>query len=291
MLPTPAIAHLAAADGVAAAVITASHNPFADNGVKLFAAGGRKLSDDVEQRIEAELGSPRPARRASEPTSARSTTAADGGSSLRRAPHRTVRPGALAGVSLVLDCANGAMSRCRAAGRSERWVATPSCWPRRPTVRNINAECGATAPAALAAAVVADGAALGSRLRRRRRPADRRRPHRRVVDGDQLIALLAADLRAHGRLAHDTVVVTVMSNLGFHRAMDAAGINVVTTAVGDRYVLEALGRGGFSLGGEQSGHLILSELATTGDGLLAGLLLVDLVRRRRPSLAELAARR
>jgi len=109
-----------------------------------------------------------------------------------------------------------------------------------------------------------------------------------VVDGDQLIALLAADLRAHGRLAHDTVVVTVMSNLGFHRAMDAAGIEVVTTAVGDRYVLEALDDGGYSLGGEQSGHVILRELATTGDGLLAGLLLVDLVRRRGRSLAELA---
>jgi phosphoglucosamine mutase len=147
---------------------------------------------------------------------------------------------------------------------------------------------GATHAAALARTTVEHGADLGLAF-----DGDGDRliavDHQgNVVDGDNLIALLAADLRAQGRLSHDTVVVTVMSNLGFHKAMAAEGISVVTTAVGDRYVLEGLGEGGFSLGGEQSGHIIIPEFATTGDGLLAGLLLIDYVQRSGRSLADLA---
>lgn len=287
MLPTPAIAHLAAVDGTAAAAITASHNPFADNGVKVFAVGGRKLADDVERRIEAELAAlGRPDRRGAEVGSI--TTATDAAD--RYVDHivSLFGPDGLGDVALVLDCANGAMSDV-APRAFARLGARPTVIHADPDGVNINAGCGATAPAALAAAVVAAGAEMGLAF-----DGDGDRliavDHTgRVVDGDQIIALLAVELRDRGRLAADTVVVTVMSNLGFHRAMAAAGIAVVTTAVGDRYVLEALDRDGLSLGGEQSGHLIVRELATTGDGLLAGLLLVDLVRRRGRPLAELAA--
>ncbi len=287
MLPTPAIAHLAQADAIAAAVITASHNPFADNGVKLFSVGGRKLPDDIERRIEAELAAlGEPARAGAD---VGTITAASGGGE-RYVEHLVglFDPSAFTGLPIVLDCANGAMSEVAPAA-FRALGAEPSVLHATPDGVNINARCGATSPGSLAAAVVDAGAPMGLAF-----DGDGDRliavDHAgTVVDGDRIIALLAADLRARGRLAHDTVVVTVMSNLGFHRAMEAAGIDVVTTAVGDRYVLESLDEGGFSLGGEQSGHLIVRELATTGDGLLAGLLLVDLVRRSGRPLAELAA--
>jgi len=286
MLPTPAIAQMAAAEGVAAAVITASHNSFGDNGVKLFAPGGRKLPDDVEQRIEAELDAlGAPERQGAEVGTI--TTRTDGADRYVAHIVSLFPAGSLADFSLVLDCANGAMTEVaptavRALG------GHPTVLFAEPDGININAACGATSPAGLAATVVESGATMGLAF-----DGDGDRliavDHTgRIVDGDQIIALLATDLRARGHLAADTVVVTVMSNLGFHRAMAAAGIDVVTTAVGDRYVLEALAAGGFSLGGEQSGHLIVSDLATTGDGLLAGLLLVDLVRRSGRPLAELA---
>jgi phosphoglucosamine mutase len=157
-----------------------------------------------------------------------------------------------------------------------------------PNGRNINDHCGATAPASLSAAVVAHGADLGLAF-----DGDGDRviavDHLgTVVDGDRMIALAALQLRAEGQLTNDTVVVTVMSNLGFHKAMIAAGINVVTTAVGDRSVLEALDAGDYAIGGEQSGHIVYRHLATTGDGLLAGLRLAAYVHRTGRSLADLA---
>ncbi|MEZ5258521.1 MAG: phosphoglucosamine mutase [Ilumatobacteraceae bacterium] len=286
VLPTPAVAHAAAVEQVAAAVITASHNAFADNGIKLFSTGGRKLADDVEARIEEELAT------LVDPA----VSGAEVGWIEPRpnAGHRYVEyltslftENCLANLSLVLDCANGAMSEV-APLAVRRLGGHPAVLHAAPDGVNINADCGATSPKSLASAVVAHGAAMGLAF-----DGDGDRliavDHTgRVVDGDQIIALLARDLRERGHLAHDTVVVTVMSNLGFHRAMKSSGIEVVTTAVGDRYVLEALNDGGFSLGGEQSGHLIVPEYATTGDGLLAGLLLVDLVRRSGKSLADLA---
>ncbi len=287
MLPTPAIAYLAAHDGCAAAAITASHNPFVDNGVKVFAVGGRKLADEIERRIEAELS----ALTAPQPVGAEVgsiTSATD--AAARYIDHivSLFEPDGFRATSLVVDCANGAMSEVAPAALA-RLGARPTVIHAAPDGLNINAGCGATSPAALAAAVVASGAEMGLAF-----DGDGDRliavDHTgRVVDGDQIIALLAVELRDQGRLAADTVVVTVMSNLGFHRAMAVAGIEVVTTAVGDRYVLEALERDGLSLGGEQSGHLIVRDLATTGDGLLAGLLLIDLVHRRGRPLAELAA--
>jgi phosphoglucosamine mutase len=196
--------------------------------------------------------------------------------------------GRLDGLSVVLDCANGAMSAVapaafRALGADVRTIHD------EPDGRNINDRCGATDVASLSAAVVAAGADIGLAF-----DGDGDRviaiDHLgRTVDGDRMIALAALQLQEESRLHHGTVVVTVMSNLGFHKAMTAAGIAVETTAVGDRYVLEALDAGGFSVGGEQSGHIIYRDLATTGDGLLAGLRLAEYVHNHHRSLAELAA--
>lgn len=285
VMPTPALAHRAQVEGAAAAMITASHNPFADNGVKVFAAGGRKLADDVEARIEALLhGSP--ALRAGAEVG--EVVAVDGAIDGYVAHVvGTFGAGSLAGMRVVIDCANGAMSV--AAPAALRGLgADVTVINAVPDGININDSCGATAPGALADAVVGTGAEMGLAF-----DGDGDRviavDHTgTVVDGDRLIALSALDLRSRGELVQDTVVVTVMTNLGFHRAMAAAGIDVVTTPVGDRNVLVALEQGGFALGGEQSGHLIYPRLATTGDGLLAGLVVAELVRRSGRPLAELA---
>ena len=290
VLPTPGVAHVARVEGVAAAVITASHNAFADNGIKLFAPGGHKLPDDVEARIEAAMAALTDPRRVGNEVGT-IVTRNDAGQLY--AEHLTAmlagansRP--FDGLRLVLDCAHGAMTGV-AADVVRGLGAAVVVVGDQPNGSNINDGVGATHAATLARTTVEHRADLGLAF-----DGDGDRliavDHRgNVVDGDHLIALLAADLRAQGRLAHDTVVVTVMSNLGFHKAMVAAGITVATTAVGDRYVLEALGDGGFSLGGEQSGHIIIPEFATTGDGLLAGLLLIDFVKRSGRPLADLAA--
>lgn len=287
VLPTPALAWLAAESGRPAAMITASHNPWSDNGVKVFAPGGRKLSDDVERAIEHALAQ-QALRDSAAPTpgaAARSSLPNAGDDYVR---HLVRLTGRLDGLAVVLDCANGAMSAVapaafRALGADVQVIHD------EPDGRNINDHCGATDVASLSAAVVAAGADIGLAF-----DGDGDRviaiDHLgRTVDGDRMIALAALQLQEEGRLHHDTVVVTVMSNLGFHKAMTAAGIAVVTTAVGDRYVLEALDAGGFSVGGEQSGHIIYRDLATTGDGLLAGLRLAEYVHNHHRSLAELAA--
>ena len=287
MLPTPALAWLAAVSGYPAAMITASHNPWQDNGVKIFAPGGLKLADEVERSIEAAIAHPvAPGL----PTFAGGhvTTSAliDPGAAYVR--HLVGLTGSLDGLRIVLDCANGAMSAVAPAA-FRALGAEVAVIHDQPDGRNINDRCGATHVQSLSAAVVAEGAAMGLAF-----AGDGDRviavDHLgRTVDGDRLIALAALQLLEEGRLHHDTVVVTVMSNLGFHKAMAAAGIHVVTTAVGDRYVLEALDAGGFSVGGEQSGHIIYRDLATTGDGLLAGLRLAEFVHHHHRSLAELAA--
>jgi phosphoglucosamine mutase len=255
--------------------------------VKVFAPGGRKLSDEVEREIERALAQQALRDSATPPPGA------GGRSSLPNAGDDYVRhlvglTGRLDGLSVVLDCANGAMSAVapaafRALGADVRTIHD------EPDGRNINDRCGATDVASLSAAVVAAGADIGLAF-----DGDGDRviaiDHLgRTVDGDRMIALAALQLQEESRLHHGTVVVTVMSNLGFHKAMTAAGIAVETTAVGDRYVLEALDAGGFSVGGEQSGHIIYRDLATTGDGLLAGLRLAEYVHNHHRSLAELAA--
>ena len=279
VLPTPALAWLSAQRGVPAAMITASHNPWQDNGVKFFAPGGLKLSDSVERAIESLLDPDGSAPHAVVPSHSDSLT--------DYVDHLVALGGSLSGLRLVLDCANGAMS-----------VAAPAAFRAlgadvmvihdSPNGRNINAHCGATHVQSLAAAVVAEGASMGLAF-----DGDGDRVIAidelgNAVDGDRLIALAAIQLRDEGRLHAGTVVVTVMSNLGFHKAMAAAGIEVMTTAVGDRYVLEALDAHGHSIGGEQSGHIIYRHLATTGDGLLAGMRLAQFVHDGGHSLAALA---
>jgi len=295
VVPTPAVAALSAERDVPAAMISASHNPFPDNGVKFFTAGGRKLSDAVEERLERELAAilrsePEPPGAAAGPDGdavGRVTTEPD---AVVRYTQRllTVLEGeSLDGMRLVLDCANGAASEIApdvftAAG------AAVEVLHASPDGVNINAACGSTHPHDVQRAVVESGADAGLAFDG---DADRVLAvdgDGDLVDGDHLIALCAVDLRTRGRLRDDTVVVTVMTNLGFRLAMAEHGINVVETQVGDRYVLEALDEGGWSLGGEQSGHVIFRDLATTGDGLLTGLMSLAAVRRTGRPLAQVA---
>ena len=287
VVPTPALAALSQQLQRPAAMITASHNPWHDNGIKIFAAGGAKLSDDVEQAIEAALE-----QRTAQPHDAAAAATEVPSANLihRYRDHLLAQfpAGALQGMRIVLDTANGAMSAI-AGDVATALGAEVTVINHTPDGRNINAQCGATHPHPLAEAVVAQGAHLGLAF-----DGDGDRVIAvdelgEVVDGDRMIALAALQLKAQGALANDTVVVTVMSNLGFHRAMRDAGIAVVSTAVGDRFVLEALGAGGFSVGGEQSGHIIYADVATTGDGLLAGLRLAHHVREQGRTLHELAS--
>ena len=291
VVPTPAVAWLAAAEGCAGAVISASHNRFEDNGVKLFAPGGRKLTDDVETALEAELhallahegaGRPAPAT-----PSGRSSTASTAVNRWADSVLRSIDGRGLEGMSLVVDCANGAATVMapkvlRALG------ATVEVLHDEPDGTNINAGCGSTYPEDLQKAVIQRGADAGLAFDG---DADRVLAvdaDGRLIDGDQIIAITAIDRRDHGRLAKDTVVATVMANLGFRLGMREHGIEVLEVPVGDRYVLEALADEGLTLGGEQSGHVIFADLATTGDGLLTAVQLLDAVHRSGKPLGELA---
>ena len=287
ILPTPAVAFLTASYGAdVGVVISASHNPMPDNGIKLFARGGLKLPDDIEAEIEAEV---------ERGAQTRPTGAAVG---RVRVPLDAVEryiahilgavPVRLDGLSVVVDCANGAASGA-APEVYRRAGATVAAIASHPDGLNINDGVGSTHLDKLKAAVLAHRAHLGVA---HDGDADRCLAvdaSGNVVDGDQLLALCAVSLRDKGLLKSDTVVSTVMSNLGFHHAMRAAGIDVVTTAVGDRYVLEALRDNGFNLGGEQSGHIVFTDAATTGDGLLTALhVMARMVETGKP-LAELAS--
>lgn len=293
VLSTPGVAWISARRGLPGAVISASHNPFADNGVKILAPGGVKLPDAVEESIEEELagileGPERAPRPPTGPGVGRLWSEPDARDAYADHLVGLLDEGALAGMRIVVDAANGAAAEV-APGVLERLGAEVSTVGCSPDGTNINDGCGSTHPELLAAEVVARGAELGLALDG---DADRLLAvdsTGSVASGDELLALFAVDLAARGRLAGNTVVVTVMSNLGFHLAMAEHGIGVRRTAVGDRYVLEALDADGLALGGEQSGHIVFRELASTGDGLLTGILLADLVRRAGRPLAELAA--
>jgi len=291
VLPTPAIAWLSASRGIPGVVISASHNPFADNGIKLFAPGGAKLSLEEEAAIEEALGrildpSVRQPRSPEGHGVGRVTTEA-GLADAYVAYLTTALDGRrLDGLRVVVDCANGAASEVgarvyRALGAEVVAIGT------EPDGANINAGCGSTHTEALAASVVEHGADLGLALDG---DADRLLAvdaTGAVASGDELLALFALDLAGRGQLAGNTVVVTVMTNLGFRVAMEERGITVKETPVGDRHVLAALDADGLALGGEQSGHIIFRRLATTGDGLLTGLVLADLVVRAGRPLADL----
>lgn len=286
VIPTPATAFLIAdRDADFGVMVSASHNPAPDNGIKIFARGGTKLPDIVEERIERALEWER-----LQPTGAgvgRIRRFADAEDRyvvhlLGSLPHR------LDGIHVVLDCAHGA-----AAGVSPETFrdagATVTVIGADPDGLNINDGVGSTHLDVLAEAVVRLGADVGIA---HDGDADRCLAvdaEGTVVDGDQIMAILAVAMKERGALAHDTLVATVMSNLGLHRAMAEHGIQVKQTAVGDRYVLEAMNEGRYSLGGEQSGHVIMSEFATTGDGLLTGLHIVAEMARQKKTMAELAA--
>lgn len=289
--PTPAVAWVAARDGIAGAVISASHNPFADNGVKLFGVGGRKLSDQVESELEAELHRLLRHEAVADPRTGDAVgvlvdgqeDVADWAASVAG----SIDGRRLDGLRVVLDCANGAgahigPSILRSLG------AELTVLHDEPDGTNINAGCGSTHPDELQRAVVDLGAAVGIALDGDADRALAVDAAGRLVDGDQIIGIAAIDRRERGLLAKDTVVVTVMTNLGFHQGMAAHGVQIEQVPVGDRYVLEALEDGGFTLGGEQSGHVIFADRATTGDGLLTAVQLLDVVARTRRPLAELA---
>jgi len=291
VLPTPAVAYLSQTRDGPGAVISASHNPFFDNGIKFFARGGRKLSDEVEDRIEAELdrllGEPPPPG----PVGSRVGTvreAADPMAGYRAHLAAVLEGRRLDGLHVVIDCGFGAASPV-AFPVLDRLGAKVEVRNAEPDGTNINQGCGATSPAFLQAEVVAAGAQAGLAFDG---DADRLiavDEKGALVDGDHLLAIAALDLRDRGRLRGDAVVATVMANLGFRRAMGEHGIRLVETQVGDRYVLEAMRVEDLALGGEQSGHLIFSDLATTGDGLLSGLVLLDVMARTRRPLSELAS--
>ena len=286
-MPTPAVAMLTRSMRADLGVmISASHNPYEDNGIKLFGPDGYKLSDDVEHEIEALIDGD---------LSGRLTSAAGLGRAKRvegvharyiEFAKRTLpRLLDFEGLRVVLDCANGAAYR----------VAPEALWELgaevitigvEPNGFNINREVGSTAPEALITKVRELRADVGIAL-----DGDADRviivdEKGRLVDGDQLMAAIAKSWRDDGRLSQPGIVATVMSNLGLERYLDGLGLSLTRTAVGDRYVLEAMRQGGYNLGGEQSGHIILSDYATTGDGLLAAFQLLAVVKRSERSVSE-----
>ncbi|WP_039795693.1 phosphoglucosamine mutase [Nocardia araoensis] len=303
VLPTPAVAYLTGLyDACLGVMISASHNPMPDNGIKIFAAGGHKLDDAIEDRIEALVTAETPFR----PTGAgigrvrNAAGARDHGSDIpdqyslagtheRYVEHLVEATGQdLSGLTVVVDCAHGAAAEVGPAAYREAG-ATVIAINAEPDGLNINDGCGSTHLDQVRAAVVGHGADLGLA---HDGDADRCLAvdaYGNVVDGDAILAILALAMHEAGELAEDTLVATVMSNLGLHIAMRAAGISVRTTAVGDRYVLEELRRGGFTLGGEQSGHVVFPRYGTTGDGILTGLRLMARMAQSRRSLADLAS--
>ena len=308
VVPTPAVARWCDDEQVAGAMVSASHNPWYDNGVKVFASGGRKLDDGSQHEIERRLsglldrgrevpadGAPSGSRPDSEGRDRDGAVQrdVDNVESLARAGHMRAVADSLEGrdldgLRIVVDAANGAA-----------YVSAPDCLRAlgaevetihaAPDGYNINDGCGSLHPESLQAAVASSGADAGLAFDG---DADRVLAvdgAGALVDGDQILAVCAIDRAQQGRLAGNAVVVTVMSNLGFRQAMAGRGIDVVETPVGDRHVLEALEDRGLALGGEQSGHLIFRDLATTGDGLLTAVQLLDAVKRSGAGLSDLAA--
>ena len=266
-------------------MISASHNPAPDNGIKFFAVGGVKLPDIVEDRIEAALGQKKLAPTGLEVGRIRRFSDAED----RYVVHLlSTLPNRLDGLHVVLDCANGAASGVSPQVFTDAG-AQVTVIGADPDGYNINDGVGSTHLGPLTAKVLELGADLGIA---HDGDADRCLAvdaAGNIVDGDQIMAILALAMKNRGALADNTLVATVMSNLGLHKAMNANGIEVVTSSVGDRYVLEALDEHGYSLGGEQSGHVIMSQFATTGDGILTGLHLVAEMARTGKSLEELAS--
>lgn len=290
VVPTPAVAQIVLArEADAGAVISASHNPFEDNGIKLFGSTGKKLADAVEDEIEALLGqlddAPQPTGGAIGRIEDRTELAADYVARVKASvPHDSP----LHGMRLVMDCANGAAYDL--APRIFRDLgADLTVMHAEPNGVNINVECGSTRPQAMAAAVPAVGADAGLAFDG---DADRvilADEHGRIVDGDRMMAIIALDLHERSALAGDVVVATVMSNVGLERALRARRVRLHRTDVGDRYVAEAMDSLGALVGGEQSGHILLPHLTPTGDGMVTALQVLEIVRRSGRPLSDLAA--
>ncbi|NEY31707.1 phosphoglucosamine mutase [Streptomyces sp. PRKS01-65] len=291
VLPTPAVAYLTGALGADLGVmLSASHNAMPDNGIKFFARGGHKLADELEDRIESVYEEHRTGAPWDRPTGAGVGRVRDYDEGLDQyVAHLVgVLPNRLDGLKIVLDEAHGAAHRVspEAFARAGAEVITIGA---EPDGLNINDGCGSTHLSLLKAAVVEHGADLGIA---HDGDADRCLAVDHTgseVDGDQILAVLALAMRERSALRADTVVATVMSNLGFKLAMEREGIRLVQTAVGDRYVLEEMKEQGYALGGEQSGHVIVLDHATTGDGTLTGLLLAARVAESGRTLQELAS--
>ncbi len=292
VLPTPAVAHLVRAEGAdLGVVLSASHNPMPDNGIKFFAGGGYKLADQVEDEIEAALS-----ERWRRPMGADVGRVADGPQLAEDYIHHltsslsaaTEGRNPLKGLRVVIDVANGAAHRTAPA-------AFRACGAEvivihgRPDGLNINDRSGSTHPEVLQRAVLEHGADLGLALDGDGDRCVAVAADGEIVDGDQIMAILAVAMRERGQLADNIVVTTVMSNLGFARAMEHRGIRVVRTRVGDRYVLAEMRRRGAVLGGEQSGHVLLRDYATTGDGALTGLHLMAVMAETGAPLGDLAS--
>ncbi len=290
VLPTPAVAYLVGqANADLGVMLSASHNPMPDNGVKLFAAGGQKLPDEIEERIEAAVadGHGLIGRRPTGAGIGRVHDLLDGAEHyvkhlVESTPHR------LDGIKVVVDCANGAASEVGPAAYQEAGAEVVAIHAE-PDGLNINDHCGSTHLDAVREAVLAHGADLGiahdgdaDRCLAVTASGD-------VVDGDQIMAILALAMRDAGTLTDDTLVATVMSNLGLRLAMKQANIRLIEARVGDRYVLEELQARKLALGGEQSGHIVMPAYATTGDGVLTGLHLMAQLAATGKSLADLAA--
>ncbi|MBC9954346.1 phosphoglucosamine mutase [Leucobacter sp. cx-42] len=286
VIPTPAAAYLVAdTDADFGVMVSASHNPAADNGIKFFAEGGKKLDDSIEDEIEAALAQPAPAATGREVGRIRRFADAED----RYLVHLlgTLDGVSLKGLNVVLDCAHGAASGISpdvfaAAGANVTVIGND------PDGYNINDGVGSTHLEPLQAKVREIGADLGIA---HDGDADRCLAvdaDGNVIDGDKIMAIIALSMEARGKLKKHTLVATVMSNLGLKLAMADNGIDVVETGVGDRYVLEAINEHGYSLGGEQSGHVIMSEFATTGDGILTGMHIAAELARTGNTLAELA---
>ncbi|MCW6681640.1 phosphoglucosamine mutase [Aerococcaceae bacterium NML160702] len=289
VVSTPAVAYLTRTQGaVAGVMISASHNPAQDNGIKFFGADGFKLSDDQELEIEALLDAledtlPRPS--------------ADGLGTVDEFPEGAIKyiqylqttiSGDLEGISVCLDAAHGAVAplvnQLFADLETEFYTMGD-----RPNGLNINDQVGSTHPEALQAFVREQGAMVGlafdgdgDRLIAVDENGD-------IVDGDKIMFICGKHLKAKGRLVEDTIVSTVMSNIGFHKAIEANGMNALKTQVGDRYVVEEMRRGGYTLGGEQSGHIVFLSMNTTGDGLLSAIQLLSVMKETGKSLSELAS--
>jgi len=289
-LPTPAIAFITSSMRAdAGVVISASHNPYQDNGIKIFASNGFKLPDEVEADIERRMADPEPLTPGPEPKIGKAIRIDDSeGRYVQFLKHTFPKARTLDGIRVVVDCANGAAYRVAPQVFSELG-AEVTVLSAEPNGRNINDNCGALHPEKVAAEVRRTRSAIGIALDG---DADRvilADEHGEIVDGDHVMAILGTRLLARSALPKNTVVATAMSNLGLERALAARQGRLLRAPVGDRYVVEAMRDGGFVFGGEQSGHIIFLEEATTGDGLLATLQVLSIMVQEERPLSELAA--